>query len=176
MLSPQLQQLVKPLEFRARIIWAVMTWSVVIYGIIPALMTNPVPSPLGQSMPALFMCVAAAITILSLIIWNYYNSDRFIDWALHKLAQPSKGENETLKTLTPVERKLYTLAQTSLVPIIVVLALNESVAICGVIPALEAQSVNTFLPYGTVAILLNLLMFPKFAARLERARNLVREF
>jgi hypothetical protein len=71
-------------------------------------------------------------------------------------------------TLTPFERRQLNVAHALRIPLTICWALNEAVAIVGLVLAFLAQDAPMFIPYAAGSLVLQVLAFPRLEATIVR--------
>jgi hypothetical protein len=160
-----------------------MNLQILLLGMVLALAKRPVSPDDFQGtnliLPLTFMGIALAFT--SLIIRRALLSDQRLAQFLKKPRDPMQfaevgvdaKKNEVRKQLidrlSPGEKKVLALHQWVFAPFLISLFLNEGVALMGFILAFQYREIVLFVPFGALALLLNLWMFPRLAPYQERA-------
>ena len=171
-----------------RILWAAFTFSIVIYGVIAFVLFsgNATPGAADPNLQMVCTAVGVLLAIASLSLGKLLLSDEQIRSLisktpdLEKLAtnrqtqQVDNGFLEQLKQLPEREQRLLSLSPLLLTMNILRLALNELIAILGIVLAITAQNPQLFIPFAGAALLLNLVQFPREQAVFERAELLLR--
>lgn len=187
MLTPRLEELVRPSELTARVIWVGLTAPIVVYVVVAFLVTDPAASaqePL-LALQAVLIVVALIAGTVSLLLPRFLLSDERLqrvlrdDPALEDLARdPQTGKvdeerRRKIEALSTQERKLLRLPPVYLTQLIIRLALTETVAIMGLVLAIISNSPQLVVPFAALALVLNLSSLPKVKEQLESATLLV---
>lgn len=184
--SPQLIELLRPIQRTQVILWAAFTGVVMPYLLVLYFVTQqpgePAASPLVSALPV----VALAIAIASLAFHRFIRSDA----SLRKLAQTSAvaahlnstgggsragtgvGNVLTVDSLPKEERAIFVMVRTLFTKQIVELALNESVSLVGFVHAFLMRDPVIALPYFALATVLNVRCFPRITPLVERVRGM----
>jgi hypothetical protein len=191
MVSPELRELLRAVEFTQRILWFALTASSVVYvGVGYALVaTGGVGGgPLPEA--ARFALLAAALVagVLALVVPRRLLSDDRVrervaaEPDLRRLAADPRGGRvddgllARIQRLSSVEQRLFGAATASTVPLLVGLALSEGVALIGLVLCLLCSDLGSLVALVVVSIVLNATMFPRIDRFLERASRLVRSY
>lgn len=187
MISPRVRELLRPEMFTASIVWAALTASILIYGLVAYLVAGRISGP--TQVPDLLPLALGGVAILtgagSWLLARILLSDNRLRKAMRSeptpeaLARdPRRGivDEERLRKiqlLSSSERKLLLLPRLYFTSLILRLTLNESIAVYGVILALLSHSLTPMLPFAAAAIVLNLTCIPRIDPVLERATQFV---
>jgi hypothetical protein len=129
-----------------------------------------------------FYALAGVLAIASVISRKYFLSARWLKAQWHKQVSPpqlASADTETgqidgdklakLGSLNETEIKLLSLAQANLVPLLLSLGLNDLIALIGLVFVLCGANKVSLIPFVGTAIILNIGMYPRLDAIIERA-------
>lgn len=186
MVSPVLHDLLRPQLLVLRLLWTALTVSIAIYVAVAWLVVAEGPLA-GEAPPAVALvlgAVALTTVVLSFLVPRLLLSDERLRALVadaspdvERLAvdprtqQVDPERQRRLAQLSPGERRLLPVAAAAQAPLVVRLALNEAVAIFGFVLALLTGDVAALLPFAAVALVLNVLAWPRLDPLLERART-----
>jgi hypothetical protein len=160
-----------------------MTVSILIYvGVVYFLQRTTPDSPgaLDSTLSLALSVGAVVLTAVSLVYRRHANSDERIgelfrnepDLQVLVTDPQTKRVNtellERLERLTPFEQRVYSLCTTLQTSLIVSLALHEAVALFGFVLGFLSRDVVPVIPFTVVAIMLNLLVYPRPEVTAER--------
>ena len=189
MLSENLRVLLKPYQFLLKMVWVGMTLPILLYvGIVYSIFASagePGPEPSHETLEFVFGLVAVSLGIASILWLRSHLSDERLKAKLahevnprtlatnRKTAQVDGGRLLEIESLSEIEQKLLSLASGYHLPFFVPFALNMAIATLGVVLAFLTVNPSKMFPFALAAIVLNVLMFPRFNALLNRASLLV---
>lgn len=183
--SETLKRVLKPRVFVMRLLWAMMTFTILVFvGFAYFLnLQGQSPQPAGNSLKMALYLIAGAIAALSLLLRSRMLSEGHIYDKLkeevdpHGLAtnretgQIDQGRLQTIKGLTPLEMKAVGLSGMYFTALILSLAMNEAVAMFGMLLAILEQRFEPVIPFAAAALALNLLVFPRFNQFVDRVMS-----
>ncbi|HVY56095.1 MAG TPA: hypothetical protein VHC46_10100 [Thermodesulfobacteriota bacterium] len=183
-MTDQFKQLVRARLLIVRIVWVIITGSVVFYFFITYLLTLENTGvgvrAVSGAAPA-FYIAAAVVAVISVIfrIWSFsrgrigeilgnYRPDTLASDAATKHARPDGMDNT--ETLSESEKRtlflLNELQKYSLINMI----LNEMVIMIGFVFAFISEDFVKIVPFGAASLLLCLWMFPRAGSVAEKAQ------
>jgi hypothetical protein len=179
-LSPELEALLSRIDRVQKLVWTVLTLSIVLYGAVAfALAGSREGSELGATLRPVFYLAAAGAAGLS---WLVRRRSRAA--ALPRGTAPTPeappGSRDALLRGNPAlmaqverlperERRALLAAVRSFTPWMLCLVLNEAVAILGLVLALLAGTPADVIPFSIAALLLNAAMRPDGRSLVESA-------
>jgi hypothetical protein len=180
--SETFSELLQALESRQKLIWLGMTLGSTIY--VPLVfvdVTMTAGRELVQNLGWAFYALAGMFAVASVMIRTYFSAWWLkVQW--HRQVSPRQlatADTETgqtdgdkltkLESLDETEIKLLGLAQANLVPLLLSLALNDLIAVTGLVFVLYGAGKISLIPFVGTAILLNIGMYPRLDAIVERA-------
>jgi len=187
MQSEAFNSLVAPLQRIRNILWMAFSAAIVLYGGIVYFMFGVRSSfqeafahPLALPLALVAIGAAVAARWLPGRIFSEQQAREVLakDPDPAELARDSSTGNvdenrlAKIRALSDGERRLLTLAQYSVTPFIIQLALQEAIAVFGLVLGFEAQSVLAFIPFGLVALAMNLTVSPKLEPVFEAAMRM----
>ena len=155
---------------------------IVVYPVL--LLFIPPQRKINEMVPRVLPIAAAIVAAASLLLHKMMFSDSRLSAAAsktfdaRKLATNPKTQQlnqqlfATLSSLTPLEAKLYQVVRHVQAANVLTLALNMVVTLCGFVLAAFESGIYSYLPYGVVALALNVIFFPKVGSIVERAEAL----
>ncbi len=164
MQSESFRKAVNTQDQTSKLIWFVMTLSVLIYGVV--LEATPPMKELfvgdvKKGLEMIFPPIALSTAALSIFLKRILLSESKLKQASQRISSvENKFESE-------LENKLYRTLRYNAGIHLLVLALNEMVAIYGFILSLGGSGLIGYLPYALGAIALNVINFPKLSNLLE---------
>jgi F0F1-type ATP synthase membrane subunit c/vacuolar-type H+-ATPase subunit K len=181
MRSNELSDLLRPTTLVLRVIWVAITMSIAIYVLVLYLIPfGEVSAVDGSGVTTVLYAAAAALAVVAL----FYRQRAFSAERLQRIAeQPVDARSlavdpqsrdvdperlQRIEALAPEEQRALAVAHALRTRTIVVLALNEGVAVIGFVAALLAQSPPVILPFAVTAVALNLFVFPRPQAVAEQ--------
>ena len=126
--------------------------------------------------------------IVSFRLWRYFFSDARISEQLEKevsvdglVVNPRTRKVdpallEKIKALDPLEIKLYGFVKKSMMPLIICLGVNDTIAVFGMAMALITTNREAVIPFAAASLALNAFMFPRLHRVASRAMNLNRGY
>jgi len=187
--SPEFEELLKPRVFATQILWSALTFSILIYVFIAykveANNAESGPAALEPVMLYAMYAVAALTVIGSLVIRSVFFSQTRLKKMLSKevsverlALNPQTGQldqtrAEKIKRMSGNELKAIGLTGQMFTPFIFILALNESVAIYGLILSFLSFRGEVMLPFAAAAIMLNVMMFGKVGAGVRQGLEIL---
>jgi len=191
MRSIELQRALAPFLFTQRILWAALTFSIVIYVVVAWFATQQAPAE-GTSLDPVFIgvfgAVSVAVAVASFVVPPRLLTDAMITAIVkgdglpagrHRRVPgygPDGKPGPAIDALSQAERRLYSVVLRSFTPTILRLALHESIAVFGLLLALMSGTFDIALPFAIAAIALNVVAFPRPEPLLERAERLQRGY
>jgi hypothetical protein len=185
MTSPAFQELVQGQERVQRVLWAALLVSIMLYGVVAHVVTGT-PDTATPVMPALWAAFAMAAFGaggLSLAWPRVALSDDRLRQAMAREAVPSGSRGairpasaalrERVGRLDARERRLYSVMSAAFTASIVRLAMNESIAIHGLVLSILSHDPRWFWIFAFPAIALDIAMFPRLDPLVERAQTLL---
>ncbi len=187
MQSPTFSALIEPMARVRRIIWLAFNAATIIYVLIAYMMFGS-----GGSMAAIvpanplaipLIIIGALTALLSRRVSALIMPDRRLREIVARDPDPqSLARNQRtrridpnrlqkIRSLSPHEQRLLAVASALFTPFVVRMALNESIALYGLVLSFISQSFPPVLPFAAVALALNLTVSPKLEPDLERVRN-----
>jgi hypothetical protein len=171
------------------LLWAAHMISILILGAIAYFVisqTAKTPNP-EQSLPIqIFTALASMAAVGGQALQRFLLTEDRLRALLRKDARPEdlalnpqtkqidQNKLKQLLLLRQDELKLLRFIEAHLVPSLLVLAANESVAIFGFVAAHTAKSFDIMIPFAAAALGLNLFALPRFDRWLEQGRMLLR--
>jgi len=180
--SETFTELLQAIESRQKLIWLGMTLGSTVYVPLAFVdVTMTAGRELVQNLGWAFYALAGMFAVASVISRTYFSA-----WWLkaqwHKQVSPRQlatADTETgqmggdklakLGSLDETEIKLLDLAQANLVPLLLSLGLNDLIALTGLVFVLYGASKVSLIPFVGTAIILNIGMYPRLDAIIERA-------
>ena len=189
MFSIELQAVLKPIRQVQTFLWVALTGSGLIYVVIAFfLVTAGERSPADAPLVVPLLGLAAAIsTIGSLHYWRHTHANSSLEKLLgdpqvlgslqEKEAAkiPALRSLNVLDDLSTFDQKRCAVAAAMQTPLIINLALNEAVALLGFVLVFVTRELSHIIPFASVALVLNAMMFPRIdnlMERMERWRHL----
>jgi len=184
MMSHEFQALVHPLRrAQTRIWWAYTALPFVAVGVahysqsLTPLLADPWP-PL---FPEILAIISGGIALSSLGYWRYRYSNAYLQGVVRHpvgvdalVAATHKAEpllRVRLEALPAFERQCYWVVLSFTKPLVINLAMNQIIAFLGLQLVFGTPQVSAIIPFATVALLLNLLIFPRIDTLLERSKR-----
>lgn len=174
--SETLKQVLRPRILVMNILWFALTLTIPLYvGL--AYFLNPAgqpAQPVENSLRLALYLIAGSVAVLSLLLRSRSLSEGRIYDKLKEEVDPQAlatnretGEIDqerlkTIKSLTPLEMKVAGLSGMYFTTLLIGLAMNESVALFGMILAVLERRPEPIIPFAVAALALNLIIFPRF--------------
>jgi hypothetical protein len=187
LISPALEQLIKPATRVQQMLWATLTASLLVYVAVAYVAARPEEArEIPANMTLALALIACAIAALASRIPAVLLSDDKLRALLtpepspEELAKnPQTGKvhperQREIEALPVHEQRLLRLPAAAFVPFIARLVLNESIGIFGLVLSFLSHRFEPVLPFALAAIVLNLLARPNLRALLQRGAHLVR--
>jgi hypothetical protein len=181
--SETFTELLQAIESRQKLIWLGMTLGSTIY--VPVAFVDATMAAgreLVQNLGWAFYALAGVFAVASVMIRKYSLSARWLKAQWHQQVSPrplATADTETgqmggdqlaeLGSPDETEIKLLDLAQANLVPLLLSLGLNDLIALTGLMFVLCGASKVSLIPFVGTAIILNIGMYPRLDAIIERA-------
>ncbi len=168
MLSPALVDATDAAAQRMRVIWAALCGSVLLYvGVLYLIRQGPPESDAAAQVLVLSAYLQSLLVAgVSLAYRHWALSEARLRRTMDRLDGPE------LPGVDRTEGRLYRVLGHLQVVDVVGLALHESIALFGFVLAFLTVDPARILPFAALAIVANLLIFPRPRAMLEHARNL----
>jgi hypothetical protein len=181
--SETFTELLQAIESRQKLIWLGLTASSTVYVPLAFVdVTMTAGRELVQNLGWAFYALAGVLAVASVVIRKYFLSARWLKAQWHQQVSPRQlatADTETgqmdgdklakLERLNETEIKLLGLAQANLVPLLLSLGLNDLIAVTGLVFVLCGASKVALIPFVGTAIILNIGMYPRLDAIIERA-------
>lgn len=186
MQSEAFTSLIRPIRTVRTVVWIALNVAIPLYVAVAWLQFGAPSTTVGafshpMALPLVTIAVAAAIAgrVLPSAL---FPPQRLRDLMSRDADLPELARNPqtravddqrlaALEALPPHEQRLIAVAQASLTPFIVQLALQESVALWGLVLAILSKSAAAVIPFAAVALLLNLMVSPKLDSVLAMAQG-----
>lgn len=180
--SETFTELLQALESRQKLIWLGFTLGSTVY--VPLVLvdvTMTAGRELVQNLGWAFYALAGVLAVASLISRKYFSawwlkaqwhqqvSPRPLATADAETGQIGGDQPAKLGSLNETEIKLLGLAQANLVPLLLSLGLNDLIALTGLMFVLCGANKLSLIPFVGTAIILNIGMYPRLDAIIERA-------
>jgi hypothetical protein len=181
MTSNELRDLLRPTTLVLRVIWAAITMSIAVYVLVLYLI--PFGEEIAVAGGGLTTALYVAAAVLA-VVALFYRQRALSAEQLQRIAErpvdarslavdPGSREVDPerlrrIEALAPVEQRALAVAGALRTRTIVVLALNEGIAVIGFMAAFLAQSPPVILPFAVTAVVLNLFVFPRPEAVAEQ--------
>ena len=168
MLSPALVDATVAAAQRMRVIWAVLSGSILLYVGVLYLIRPGSPEPAAAPDVLLLSAYLQALLVAGVSL-------AYRHWALSEARLRRSMDQLNGPELPGVDRtdgRLYRVLGHLQVVDVVGLALHESIALFGFVLAFLTVDPVRILPFAALAIVANLLIFPRPRAVLEHARTL----
>ncbi|MCB0345157.1 MAG: hypothetical protein KDD66_08560 [Bdellovibrionales bacterium] len=160
MFSPEIEEVVKHRSRALNIVWLALTFSVPIYAVVAYVVVSGQAAPV-QSTDDILRIVFAALAVIHALmaqgLW-FFLMNNASSQAANVGSQPAKTEVEK------VLGKYF-------VAVLVVLAINESIAIFGMIDAILSGLLDRILIFVGAALVLNFLRKPDAARFLNKVTS-----
>lgn len=174
--SETLKQILKPRILVMNILWTAMTLSILLYvGLAYFLYPQgQVAQPVASSLRSAVFLIAGSVAVLSLMLRKSFLSPGRIYDVLKQEVDPQElatnretGQIEQerltkINALTPLEMKAIGLSGMYFTTLLLSLAMNETVALLGLMLAILEQRPEPVIPFAAAALALNLIIFPRF--------------
>jgi hypothetical protein len=190
MVPNELQEALHPMKRLYWALWAALTSAILLYFAVILLVARNEPDPLNAIHPTVrtvLILLAIGSAVGSFFFRKHNRSDSYLGALLGRENRLKDAEDRARKLIVQAEtdpnlvsqlsllitfdRKRYCLAADLFMPFVVNLALNETVAILGFALALPSRNVGIYIPFATVALLLNLYMRPDLSVLMERCEQ-----
>lgn len=185
MISPALDSLIAPAARIHQLLWAVLTFSLVLYGVVAFLLARPEEArELPATLSVAFALAACAIAGVAFRIPAAMLRDEKLRAVLapepspEALAKhPQTGQvdpdrRRRIAELPSNDQRLLRLPGAALTPFILRLAMHEAIGILGLVLSLLSHTFAPAVPFLLAAIALNWLARPRLRALSERGARL----
>jgi FtsH-binding integral membrane protein len=170
--SPEFEALLAQADRTQKLLWTVLTLSIVLYAVVAWVAAPAAPNPeLADTLRPFFWVAAAALAATSLLL-----SRRRSAATTPGSTAPGPEEapaNALLRArgedLPPRERRALSAVAGGFTTWIACLVMNEAIAILGLVLAFLAGGPGEVVPFALLAIVLNLAMRPDVRRRAEAA-------
>jgi hypothetical protein len=180
--SETLKQVLKPRILVMNILWFALTMTILLYVVLAYVLTfkGQPAQPFENSLRTSIYLIAGAVGVLSLLLRSRSLSEGHIYDKLKEEVDPQAlatnretGEIDRerlkiIKSLTPLEVKVVGLTGMYFTTLLISLAMNEVVAIFGLLLAILERRPEVVIPFAVAGILLNLLIFPRFSQFVDK--------
>jgi hypothetical protein len=168
MFSPELRQLVTATNRSMRMIWFYLTVSILVYVPVAYYVGGRNHGQLSEAAGWALAAGAVALAMASLLYRRVGLSHEALRAGLSKPLPASSMALEKLQSLSEAERRVAAAVTHMQTPLIVCLALNEGIALLGLVLALMSDHPQAVLPFAAAAIALNALIFPNIEREAEQ--------
>lgn len=187
MISTQLRQLIRPLVLIQRVIWVVITGSILFYfGIVYVLVGNSGTGTLPKmdGFETVMYIVAAAVSVCSIFSHRHALSGESLarnlkkDVNVEELSRDPRTKRidadklGRLESLSDFEKRAFSLMYYLQRVTFINLFLNETVVVLGFVLAFLSGDPQKIILFGVVSLALSVWMFPRPGAAIDRARNI----
>ena len=167
------------------LLWAVMTFTILLYVGLAYFLNakGQPPQRVENSLRLALYLIAGSIAVLSLMLRSRLLSAGHIYDKMKEEVDPQalatdretglvdQERLKTIKTLTPLEMKATGLAGIYFTALILSLAMNEAVALFGMMLAILEQRPEPVIPFAAAALALNGLVFPRLYQFVDRVMS-----
>ncbi|MBC8552534.1 MAG: hypothetical protein H8D23_23135 [Candidatus Brocadiales bacterium] len=176
MISDNLNETLNKVASTPKILWITLTCSQLMYiavAYIRDMKLQGEKPEVNHEFDFIFYAITFIVATASILYWKYAFSDNHLMKLLNKKLNFQKTATNTktgkigkdllkkLKSLNYNEQKAYVAVVSLLKPLIVCLALNQTIVILGLILSDRLFSPSLILPFVTIALTLNFLVFPQ---------------
>lgn len=184
MIDPQsLNRILRPRTFTLRILWTAMVLTVLFFVLLAYILSQQYKTdsvPVQTELRMIFYAVAVLAPLAAYFLRRRMLSSERLQPAMRLKVdlQAMATDSETgvtdearlaeLKKLNPLELKALTLSGRYFTAMLLSLALHEVVALCGMMLSMLEQSFEAILPFAAVAIVLDLLIYPRLDKFIEQ--------
>ncbi len=183
--SETLKQVLKPRILVMNILWFALTLTILLYVVLAYVLnlTGQPAQPFENSLRTALYLIAGAIGVLSLLLRSRLLSEGHIYDKLKEEVDPQAlatnretGEIDQerlkiIKSLTPLEMKVVGLSGMYFTAMIISLAMNEAVAIFGLLLAILERRPEPVIPFAVAGLALNLIIFPRFSQFVDKTMD-----
>ena len=184
MIDPEsLNKILRPRTLTMRILWSAMVMTILFFVLVAYFITgqNQVkPVPVQDELRMVFYAIAVLAPIAAYFLRRRMLSSERLQPAMRLKvdlrAMATDSETEVtdearlaeLKKLNPLELKAISLSGRYFTAMLLSLALHEVVALCGMMLSMLEQRFEAILPFAAVAIVLDLLIYPRLDKFIEQ--------
>ncbi len=173
----------RPRTFTLRILWTAMVLTVLFFVLLAYILSQQYKTdsvPVQTELRMIFYAVAVLAPLAAYFLRRRMLSSERLQPAMRLKVdlQAMATDSETgvtdearlaeLKKLNPLELKALTLSGRYFTAMLLSLALHEVVALCGMMLSMLEQSFEAILPFAAVAIVLDLLIYPRLDKFIEQ--------
>lgn len=172
MASPEFEALLAAADRTQKMLWAVLTLAIVLYGVVAYVAVPKAPDPaLADTLRPILFVVAAGLAATSLVVFRRRKAQHIPGSTVSPEAgaQPNALLRARTEKLPPAERHALAEMARSFPTWLVCLVLNETIALLGLVLAFLAGGPDEVVPFAALAILLNLMMRPDARRRAATA-------
>lgn len=183
--SETLKRVLRPRVFVMKLLWAAMTFTILLFVGLGYFLSaqGQSPRPVENSLKMALYLIAGAIAALSLLLRSRMLSEGHIYDKLKEEVDPQglatnretgqidQERLQTIKKLTPLEMKVIGLSGNYFTALILSLAMNEAIAMFGMLLAILEGRLEPIIPFAAAALALNLLVFPRFNQFVDRVMS-----
>jgi hypothetical protein len=194
MLPNELTEAQRPLKRLYIVLWFALTAAIVLYLLVAFLTVGNIAGSSASIDPIIryvLTLISLSVGGISLLYWRHSRSNTGLqrllarDIGLQDLQKkanklvvqsrtngsPDQKTLSQLSTLTAFDRRRYAVAVDLFLPFLINLALNETVALLGLVLSLLSRDLWQILPFAAGAILMNIYMLPKLENLMERCEQ-----
>lgn len=184
MIDPQsLNKVLRPRTFTLKILWSAMVMTILFFVLVSYFITSQnqtEPAPVQNELRIVFYAIALIAPVAAYFLRRrMLSSERLqpvMDMKVDLRAMATDSETGVtdearlaeLKRLNPLELKALSLSGRYFTAMLLSLALHEVVALCGMMLSMLEQSFEAILPFAAVAIVLDLMIYPRLDKFVEQ--------
>jgi F0F1-type ATP synthase membrane subunit c/vacuolar-type H+-ATPase subunit K len=184
MIDPEsLNKILRPRTLTMRILWSAMVMTILFFVLVSYFITSQhqsEPVPIQNELRMVFYAIAVIAPIAAYFLRRRMLSSERLQPAmrLNVDLRAMATDSETgvtdearladLNKLNPLELKAITLSGRYFTAMLLSLALHEVVALCGMMLSMLEQRFEAILPFAAVAIVLDLLIYPRLDKFIEQ--------
>ena len=183
--SENVREMLRPMVVATTVLWVAVT--VTIVGLVVAatfVAPGSAPRAIPEGLHNSLVTVAVLCGIGSIWFRRRMLSDQKLQAVLSTdaasacldCAQGNDGLDESklerIESLGVFERRVLALPRWHFLPFLISLMLNEAVVVVGFVIVVLSAGGESIVPFAVAALILNILMFPRFESLLSRAQGL----
>ncbi len=175
MFSPKLAELLTTQERTSRIIWFAMCMAILLYGAVLVMIALDQSQSGEPGDTSVMLPILAGMSVVTAIGTLMFKRHVFSDDALRAALSASPADVSALPGVDDLEadeQRVLAVVMSRHTMSIIVLALQESIAIYGLVLGFIARDPVMFAPFGAVALVLHLFEFPRTQILAERVQKL----
>jgi len=175
MLSPKLAELVATQERTSRMIWFSMCMAIFVYAAVVVVTAQDTSQSGEPGDISLMLPILAGVSVVTAIMARMFKVHAFSDETLRAALSVAPSDASLpgdVGALDVEDKRVYAVVASRQTMMIIVLAIQESIALYGLVLGFISRDPIVLAPFAAVALLLHAFEFPRTQVLAERVQKL----